>query len=379
MVQCLAGWLAVRRFTARPPLAAPHRWPRLVLFKPLYGDEPLLEAALASACTHEYSDHQYRIVFGVQDAADPAIAVVERVRRAFPHRDIRLVVDPTRHGANHKIANLINMMAAIEDTDGDTVLVFVDSDVHAPPDHLRHIIAALAQPGIGLVTALYTARPGGLDRHGKNPRWSRIVMQLGCTAIGHGFLPGVLLGRAMGRQDNLGTTMALRRDTLAAIGGLAALANHLADDNELGRLVRAHGLGVALAATVPATTLSETRLADLLMHELRWARTIRALAPVSFALSAIQYPLAWAALAVLATAGAAWTVGLFALAWLVRGGVACGIDHTLARQHPGSITIPPPLALLPLRDVLSVGLVIAGFAGSRVVWRGRVFGAGPGS
>ena len=104
--------------------------------------------------------------------------------------------------------------------------------------------------------------------------------------------------------------MVLRRDTLARIGGLHALVNHLADDNVLGRLVQAQGLGVGLADTVPATTVPETTLRALLRHELRWARTIRALVPGQFAASALQYPMFWAGLAIVLAGGAAWSLGL---------------------------------------------------------------------
>lgn len=353
VLQCLAGWHAARRFAAQPPPPAPAEWPPVVLFKPLCGDEPLLEAALASACAQDYPC--YRIVFGVQDPADAAIAVVERLRVRFPHRDIRLVIDPTAHGMNRKVGNLLNMLAATAIPRDDTLLVFVDSDVHGPPDHLRQVACVLAQPGIGLATSLYAGLAGASGPVGK----------LGCTGITHGFLPGVLLARALGRQDGLGTTMALRRDTLDAIGGMAALADHLADDNEMARLVRARGLGVTLTPVLTAVTVSETRLGDLLRHELRWARTIRSLVPLPFALSSIQYPLAWAMLALVASAGATWAVLLFLLAWVVRAVAARGIDQTLAHG-----ATPAPIELLPLRDLLSVGLVVASFAGNRVTWRG---------
>ncbi len=116
------------------------------------------------------------------------------------------------------------------------------------------------------------------------------VGALGATQINHYFLPGALLARAMGRQDCLGATMMLRRQTLDRIGGFAALVNHLADDNVLGRLVQRLGLTVHLADTVPATTVGEATLGALWRHELRWARTIRALVPAQFAASALQYP-----------------------------------------------------------------------------------------
>ena len=57
--------------------------------------------------------------------------------------------------------------------------------------------------------------------------------------------------------------MALGRETLEAVGGLHALVHHLADDAVLGRLVAARGLSVALAKTLPATTVPEMRLSDL--------------------------------------------------------------------------------------------------------------------
>jgi len=355
--QCLAGWHAVRRFARAVPAPDPAEWPPVLLLKPLHGDEPLLEQALATACTQDYP--RLRIVCGVQDPADPAIAVVERLRARFPARDITLVADATPHGANRKIGNLINMLGAVPAAVEGEVVVIADSDIHAAPDWLRRVVAALAQPGVGLATTLYVgraARPG-------------ITEHLGCTAITHTFLPGALLARALGRQDCLGATMALRAETLAAVGGLPALSDHLADDNELGRLVRARGLAVALAATVPATTVAEARLPELLSHELRWARTIRALVPAGFALSALQYPIAWAVLAMVLS-WQAWAAGLVLLAWAMRAVAARGIDRALGQAQTGAT-----MALLPLRDVLSLGLVVAAHFGRRVRWRGALLNA----
>lgn len=354
LLQTVAGLLALLRFRARP--APPAALPAISLLKPLYGDEPLLEAALASFCAQDYPDLQ--IVFGLHGAGDPALPVVRRLQQLFPARDIAVVIDEARHGANGKISNLINMLPAAR----HDVLVISDSDVHAAPDCLRRVAAALAAPGTGLVTTLYTglaARPG-------------LAARLGATAITHGFLPGALLARAMGRQDCLGATMALRRETLTRIGGFAALAEHLADDNLLGQLVRAEGLAVRLAATIPATSVAETTLKALLRHELRWARTIRALVPVEFALSALQYPLAWAALAVL-TAGFAWPAVLaFLVAWALRGAVAAAIDAALP---PVPRATRAPVLLLPLRDLLSIGVLLASFCGNAVEWRGQTLSA----
>ena len=184
-----------------------------------------------------------------------------------------------------------------------------------------------------------------------------------------------MLARLLGRQDCLGATMALRRSTLERIGGFRALVGHLADDNVLGRLVRAEGLGVRLAATVPMTTVPETTLGALFSHELRWARTIRALVPVSFVLAWVQYPLAWAALA-FALQPAAWTACLFGAAWAARAAAAMGVDHALApllgeAGGPRKLAKLTPLWLLPLRDLLSMAVMLASYGGRQVRWRGH--------
>jgi ceramide glucosyltransferase len=364
MAQCLAGWFFVGRFARWLRRGGvPAELPPLTLLTPLSGAEPLLEETLASGCRQDYPG--LRIVYGVHRADDPAVAVVERVRARFPEREIALVVDARLHGINRKIGNLINMLEATPDRGADEILAFADSDMILAQGHLRAVAAALAAPGVGLATTVYGARATARGLAG----W------LGCTGLMHGFLPGVLMGRAMGRQDNLGATMALTRGTLAGVGGLAAVAGHVADDNELSRLVRGRGLATVLARTLPVTTVREARVGDLLRHELRWARTIRALVPGAFALSAVQFPLAWALLA-LALAPGPGMATLFVMAWAVRMAAARGIDRALGLVAEGAATRVPGI-VLPLRDVLSVGLVAASFAGSRVVWRGVAMRVAP--
>ena len=47
-----------------------------------------------------------------------------------------------------------------------------DADIHVPPYFLNRVVAALEQPGVGLVTTLYTALPGTphlATLHGRQP------------------------------------------------------------------------------------------------------------------------------------------------------------------------------------------------------------------
>lgn len=354
-----AGTIAVQRFATLAPRPMQLR-PAVTVLKPLCGEEPLLEAALASICRQDYPEFQ--VVFGVQDASDPALLIVRRIQQRFPACDIEVAINPSLHGSNRKVSNLINMMPMAR----HAIFVFSDSDLHVPPDYLDRIVATLETPGVGLVTTLCV----GL------PTTAGPAAQLGAAGISHSFLPGALLSRALGREDCLGTTMALRRDTLARAGGLEALVRHLADDNVLAQRVRQLGLRVGLASTVPMTAVPEASLRALWQHEMRWARTIRALEPALYITSILQFPLFWAASACVLSGGSAWSVGLFIVAWAIRAAGAHWVNRSLRQGWRPAIAVP--VWLLPLRDAMSVSEVIVSYLGARVVWRGHVMQADDG-
>ena len=210
--------------------------------------------------------------------------------------------------------------------------------------------------------SLYTGLPGNRD----------IPALLGAMQINQSFLPGVLLARQLGRQDCLGATMAIRKSLLTRIGGLEALADHLADDQLLGRKVLAAGERVALAPVIPATTVPEESFASLFSHELRWARTIRALEKLGFAASVLQIPLLWAVLTILFSGFGVWSLALFLLVWGARVVLGWRIEAALRIARTREIW------LYLLRDFFSTIIYIAGFMGNRVVWRGQSMAADKG-
>lgn len=351
LAQGVAADGLLRRFLRREPGRSVT--PVCVL-KPVGGDEPLLETALETLFRQDHPEFQ--IVFGLQNAADPARLVIERLCARYPAQDVAVVIDATKHGKNGKVSNLINMLPAAR----HGLLVIADADVHAPPDWLADVVATLETEGTGLATALYTGLPAN-----DGP-----TAALGAAAITHGFLPGAVLGRALGRQDCFGSTMALRRETLEAIGGFESLADHLADDHLLGALVRREGLRVTLARSIVATTVPETRLPDLFRHELRWARTIRRLEPLGYAASALQYPLFWAFLATLADHHFVW---LFLIAWALRTWIANSIGRGVDPQGERRT----PTWLWPFRDLLSVVVWGTSYLSDTVSWRGALMRAAP--
>ncbi len=221
---------AVSRDERYPPLAD---YPPVSILKPLYGDEPGLLENLATFCVQDYPA-PFQIVCGVHDPDDTAVVTVERLRALYPGVDIKLVADARRHGSNAKVSNLINMLPSAR----HDLLVLSDSDIAVPPDYLRRVADALAQPGVGAVTCLYTGKPlGGL------------AAQLSAMGIDYHFLPNVVTGVSLGlAKPCFGSTIALDRVVLDQIGGLQSFASVLADDYEIGRAVRAKGLRVAIPA-----------------------------------------------------------------------------------------------------------------------------------
>lgn len=350
----------------RVPPPPPPASPPVTVLKPLHGTEPLLETALESFFLLDYPCFQ--LVFGAADPADPAIAAVEALRRRYPRVDAAVVTGPTPPGRNRKIANLMAMLPAAR----HGLLVISDADMHVPPHFLTAVAETLAAPGTGLATTLYTGLPGT----------GTLAGVLGAMQINHAFLPGAATARALGRQDCLGATMALTRDTLDAIGGLESLLDHLADDNVLGRRIRAVGRRVAIAPVIPATTVPEATIPGLLRHELRWARTIRALVPWSYLGTIVQFPLFWALAALLLSGLATWAWIALAIAAGIRYAVAHGLERRLGvgagpRVAPTLAETAAPWLFL-LRDTLSAAIFAASFWSDTVEWRGSVLEADSG-
>jgi ceramide glucosyltransferase len=164
--------------------------------------------------------------------------------------------------------------------------------------------------------------------------------------------------------------MAVRRSVLEQIGGIEALGATLADDHRLGELVTAHGRDVELSRYVVETSVSETTLAGLWSHELRWARTNFSLAPAGYAFSFLTYALPLAILYLAAARNLALGLPLLAIVLVLRVAL-----HYLARSAL-DVGRASDLALIPLRDFLSFAVWFASLFGRRVQWRGKTYEAG---
>ena len=324
------------------------------ILKPLRGTDPEMYESFRSHCLQDYPE--YDIIFGVSDANDPAIQLVQQLKAEFPQRPIRLMVCPERLGSNTKVSNLAQMVRQAR----HEYIIVNDSDIRVEPDYLRRVLAPLTDPKVGLVTCLYR----GIAN-------ATLGSRLESLGISTDFAAGVLVAQTVenGIRFGLGSTLAFRRRDLQAIGGFEALVDYLADDYQIGSRIAALGLKVKLSDVVVDTFLPRYTLRGFFDHQLRWARTVRDSRFWGYVGLGLTFGLPWALLALIFSRGAAWAWALLACTAVMRFAVAIVFGKCVLKDHQAMRS----LALIPVRDLVAMLVWIVSFAGHRIVWRGDQF------
>lgn len=343
----LATWRFGRR--AVVPLGDDEA-PGVSLLKPVKGADPEAAANFRSFCRQEYPC--YEVLFGALEADDPALVVARAVAGEPGAAPTRVLVCPREHGANRKVSNLLNLLPYARH---DLILIS-DSDLRVAPDYLRRVLAPFRDPRVGLVCCPYRGvRTKGLAAH------------LEALAIATEFIPSVLVAERLGgARFALGATMAVRRAALEAIGGLEGLADHLADDYELGRRVHDAGWQVAVTPPVVEIVLAQASFSASWQRRLRWARTVRVCRPAGYLGSGITHTTPLALFTLTALGGSPLGLAVASVALAARALAAHGEATALGEPLPTLRGL-----LLPLGDCLSFLLWCAGLGGCHVAWRGR--------
>ena len=329
LVYCVLTIVAAVRYRAVRPaplrVAAP-----ISILKPLAGIDDGLEENLRTFFEQEYPE--FEILFAVRNPGDAAIAVVERLRARYPGVPSRLIVTGEPPYPNAKVYSLDRMLAAAR----HDLLVMADSDIRVTPEMLTVVAAEFQDAKLGMATCPYRAVPG-------RSFWNTLE----AVGLNTEFIGGVLVARMLdGMKFALGPTIAARRATLAGIGGFDAVKDFLAEDFVLGSLAAARGDGVILSSYVIEHHIGAQPLAANLRHRLRWNRSTRRSRPAGYEW--------WPAVAatVLLRAAAGWATAGYVL------------------RDP---LTPRLFFLVPLQDLLSFAMWLAGFFGNTILWRGRKY------
>jgi ceramide glucosyltransferase len=314
------------------------------ILKPLSGLDVGLESNLQTFFEQDYP--VYEILFAVR-SEDPAIPVVESLRRKYRRVPSRLIVTGESPYPNAKVYSLELMLAAA----ANDLVVMSDSDIRVTPDLLKTVAAEFQDPGLGVATCPYRAVAG-------TSFWSRL------EAIGMNtdFAGGILVARMLeGMKFAVGPTIAARRQVLQAIGGFDRLKDYLAEDFVMGKFAADAGHGVILSSYVIEHHIGSADLRHNAAHRLRWARSTRRSRPLGYVGQLFTMPLPLALL--LCAVNLAWWPALL-VTFAVRLLAAYLIS---ARVLHAKIT----WLLLPIEDVNAFCFWLAGFFGNTIVWRGR--------
>lgn len=348
-VYCVLTGLAAKRYLAQPLPDQSNQEPISIL-KPLSGLDDGLEQNLRTFFTQDYPD--FEILFAMRTPADPAHALVERLRADYPQVPTQLILTGEPPWPNAKSWSLHLMQQRAR----HSLLVMSDSDIRVDSQMLKTLAREFADPKLAVTTCPYRAVPGASF-------WSKL------EAIGMNteFLGGVLVARMLNGMDfALGPTIAARRDAIDAVGGWTYLQEFLAEDFVLGNEAAAKGLGVGLSSYVIEHRIGAQSLRKNFAHRLRWCRSTRRSRPAGYVGQLFTNPLP-IALALWAVLPATWPALLLTVLLRAQAGHATAetvLHDPLCRRQ---------WCLVPLQDLLSFAVWAAGFFGNTIDWRGETY------
>jgi len=167
----------------------------------------------------------------------------------------------------------------------------------------------------------------------------------------------------------LGSTLAVDREALKAIGGMEPLVDHLADDYELANRIVKAGYRVALPKVVGGDIPPRLQLFSYFQHQLRWdgrcegrARRVRGIGTA--------FGLLWSVLLVSAAHGAVWSWAFMALVVIFA---RAGVGHVGRRSCCAMVNALRNFWLLPVVDLFSPVGVVVQHLWAEDRWRGEEF------
>jgi hopene-associated glycosyltransferase HpnB len=354
----------------------PPEWPDVVAVVPARNEATLLPETLPTLLGQEYAG-RFRVVLADDGSDDGTEVVAERLGRHAAAAELRVIRagEPPEGWAGKVWAMSEGVRAAGEGVRAagePEFLLFTDADIAYAPGTLAHLVRAATGGGYDLVSQMATLR----TRTG----WERMIV----PAFVYFFAllyPFRRVGRPGARTAAAaGGCMLVRRDTLVAAGGLAAISGALIDDVALGRLIKRRGGRCRLDLSPDVVSRRPyPRLAELWAMVARSAYTQLRYSPPLLAGTVLGLALLFVAPPVAAASGIAGLI----LGRPASAGAVAAIG--LATWAIMSVTYVPMLRFyrlsalraptLPLLAMMYAGMTVDSarryHAGRGAAWKGR--------
>jgi len=353
-------------------LSPPDFAPFASVIVPCRGLDENLPGNLQALCEQHYP--AFEIVFVIDSDDDPALNVIEQVRRSWAEKlspGMHVVVAGNATESGQKVHNLI---AAVQSAnERSEVFVFVDTDARPRRDWLRSLIAPLGDERIGATTGYrwFVPAGGGLASHLRAVWNASIASALGDNAR---------------RNFCWGGSTAIRRATFERLDMLQRWRGTLSDDFALTLALQRVRLPIHFAPRCLTASYENCSWPELLEFTTRQLKITRVYAPHlwrivlasnflfvtifygGLALALLRIGRGWPETLSLSLVGAIFILGsLKALLRLRAVSLVFGADQ---RDIWRARTICAHLCLWPLASALFLYNALAAACSRRITWRG---------
>ena len=330
--------------------------PPVSIIKPVHGLEAQLERNLESFFVQDYPG--YEILFGADEADDPALEVIRAVSARHPNVRSRIIVHGKPPWPNPQTYSLHRLSEAAQ----HEILIASDSDVEVSPSYIRDVVTPLLDQGVGMVTCLYRGKNVG-------DFWSF----MSALSMSVEEPAGVLVANLLeGMKFGLGPTIALRKEALVKVGGYAAFHDYSANDFILGNLISKAGYEVVLSDHVIDHIVNQSTFRRMWQNQLRWSITARYCRPKGYLGMGLVFAMPYGLLGFMA-AGLLGHPGygtlLLGIAVINRLIEAWAVGWLVNRDAE----VLRRILVYPLRDLLGFAVWCAGYLGGRIAWRDSRF------
>lgn len=360
-------WRRVRR--AGSQLPGPFA-PPVAVFVPCKGLDPDLPQALGHLLAQDYP--AYEVVFTFEAADDPAVALVRQALAAAPRNSGRtraeLVFAGPADGCGQKVHNL---RAALRQASPHVeAFAFMDSDMKPRAQWLRHLVAPLAEDGVGATTGYrwYFPVRGGLP--------SMLLSTWNSAAL------YLMINKRLAFA--WGGSMAMRRSRLEGLGVERRWSGSLSDDCGVSAAAASGGLRVRFVPQCLVESMADMTWGQLVEFVFRQYTIVRVYRTGQWVMGLVYFSLFTAAY----LAGPAWALAQPAASrlllvapaamWGLSMGsgalrLAAGAAAFPARRAELRRTAPAQILSLPVAVVLVLAAHVRAGLSRRITWRGITY------